>query len=287
MDIGIGLPNAVPGTTGGELIDFARRAEGRGFATLGALDRIVYDSHEPLVAFAAAAAATERIGLTTAILVGPPRGNDVLLAKQAAALQALSGGRFTLGIGLGARDDDYEASGSPATGKGERFDRQLDTIRRVWSGEEFGYAGAVGPSPDPQPPILVGGGVDASFRRAAKYGDGWMGSATGPDAFAQGSEGVRAAWKEAGRDGEPRLESIHYFGLGPDAEEHAKEDLGHYYAWLGEETAAMIAGSAATDEETVRQTVSAFESAGCDRLIFIPVSSDAEQANLLADAVGL
>ena len=286
MEIGIGLPNAVPGTTGGELIDFARRAEERGFSTLGTLDRIVYDSHEPLVAFGAAAAVTERIGLTTAIVVGPPRANDVLLAKQAATVQALSGGRLTLGIGLGARDDDYEASGVSTGGRGARLDRQLETIKRVWDGEDFGYAGAVGPSPDPQPPILVGGGVEASFRRAAEYGDGWIMGGGTPEQFAEGSQGARSAWSEA-RDGEPRLEAITYFGLGPDGETKAKEDLHHYYAWLGEEMAGMIAGSAATSEETVSQYVSAFAEVGCQRLIFFATSSDSQQVDLLADAAGL
>lgn len=287
MEIGIGLPNAVPGTSGEQIIEFARRADARGFSTLGALDRVVYDSHEPLVAFAAAAAVTERIGLTTAIVVGPPRGNDVLLAKQAATVQALSGGRLTLGIGLGARDDDYEASGVPASGKGKRLDQQLDTVRRVWNGEEFGYAGAVGPRPDRPPAILVGGAVEASFKRVAKYGDGWIMAAQAPDAFADGAEGVRSAWSEAGRDGEPRLEAIGYFALGPDAEANAKKDLGHYYAWLGEEIAEMISGSAATSEEMVNQYVSGFDEAGCQRLTLFATSADAEQVDLLADAVGL
>jgi alkanesulfonate monooxygenase SsuD/methylene tetrahydromethanopterin reductase-like flavin-dependent oxidoreductase (luciferase family) len=287
MEIGIGLPNAVPGTTGAQIIDFARRAEERGFSTLGTLDRIVYDSYDPLVAFAAAAAVTERIGLTTAVLVAPPRGNGVLIAKQAASVQALSGGRLTLGIALGARDDDYESAGVPTSGKGKRFDQQLETIKRVWDGEEFGYAGAIGPRPDPPPPMLIGGSVEASFRRAAQYGDGWIMGGGTPDQFAEGSAGVRSAWSEAGREGEPRLEAITYFGLGPDGEKNANEDLHHYYAWLGEEMAGMIAGSAATSEEMVQQYVSAFEGAGCQRLTFFPTSSDAEQADLLADAAGL
>jgi alkanesulfonate monooxygenase SsuD/methylene tetrahydromethanopterin reductase-like flavin-dependent oxidoreductase (luciferase family) len=287
MEIGIGMPNAVPGTSGEQIIEFARRAEARGFSTLGALDRVVYDSHEPLTAFAAAGAVTERIELTTAIVVGPPRANDVLLAKQAATVQALSGGRLTLGIGLGARDDDYEASGVPTSGKGRRLDRQLETIKRVWSGEEFGFAGAVGPQPDAPPQILVGGSVEASFRRAAKYGAGWIMGGGTPDQFAEGAEGVRSAWSEAGREGAPRLESIGYFALGPDAEATAKKDLGHYYAWLGEEMAGMIAGSAATSEEMVGQYMSAFEDAGCQRLTLFATSADAGQVDLLADAAGL
>ncbi len=84
----------------------ARR--GARFSSLGTIDRIAYENYEPLVALAAAAAVTEQIGLATTVLLGPLRENAVVLAKQVASLHALSGGRFTLGIGLGGRDDDYE-----------------------------------------------------------------------------------------------------------------------------------------------------------------------------------
>src|SRR5256712_6761952 len=109
MKIGIGLPNPVPGTPGQVLIDWARRAEGRGFSSLATIDRIAYPSYESLIALAAAAAATERIGLVTNILLGPTR-NPILLAKESASLDQLSRGRFTLGIGVGSRPDDYEAA---------------------------------------------------------------------------------------------------------------------------------------------------------------------------------
>ena len=120
MDVGIGLPNAVPGTSGAQLIEWARRAEARGFSSLGTIDRIAYDNYEPLIALAAAAAVTERIGLCTSVLLGPLRENAVELAKQALSVHALSGGRLTLGIGLGGRDDDYEISGLETEGRGKR-----------------------------------------------------------------------------------------------------------------------------------------------------------------------
>ncbi len=75
MDVAIGLPNAVPGTTGGQLVEWARRADARGFSSLGTIDRIVYENYEPLTALAAAAAVTERIGLCTSVLLGPLRVN--------------------------------------------------------------------------------------------------------------------------------------------------------------------------------------------------------------------
>ena len=287
MKLGIGLPNAVKGTRGEQLIEFARKAEERGFSTLGTIDRIVYDNYDPFVALGAAATVTERIGLATSVCIGPPRGNDVLVAKQALSVQALSGGRLTLAIGLGARDDDYEASGVPTSGKGKRFDELLETVKKVFAGETFGFAGAVGPRATEPPPIIVGGSVEASFRRAARVGEGWMMGGGAPDQFAEAAEAVRASWKEAGRDGNPHLGSLGYFSLGPRGEENAKENIGDYYAFLGDELAGMISGSAATSEEMVQQYLSAFDDAGCDELILFPGSSDPEQVDLLADAANL
>ena len=84
MDIAIGLPNAVPGTGGEQLTEWARRAEARGFSSLGTIDRVAYPNLEPLASLAAAAAVTERIGLATTVLLGPLRPNAVALAKQVA-----------------------------------------------------------------------------------------------------------------------------------------------------------------------------------------------------------
>ena len=97
MDIGIGLPNMVPGAGGAEMVEWAKRAEARGFSSLGTLDRILYESYEPLTALAAAAAVTERIGLLTAVLLGPLRTNAPLLAKQAQSRTGAVGWPFDVG----------------------------------------------------------------------------------------------------------------------------------------------------------------------------------------------
>src|SRR5688572_32758738 len=115
MDIGIGLPNAVRGVDRRGIVEWARRAEQAGFSSLGVIDRIVYPNYEPLIALAAAAAVTERVRLLTHILILPYRVNGALVAKQAATIDALSGGRLSLGVAIGARDDDYEVSGVPTS----------------------------------------------------------------------------------------------------------------------------------------------------------------------------
>ena len=281
MDVGIGLPSTIPGVEADQVLEAARKAEGAGFASLGVLDRLVYDNFEPLVTFAAVAAVTERIRLTTAVINAPWRANPALLAKQAATLDKLSGGRLTLGVGLGGREDDYEHSGVPAERKGERMDALLDTLRAEWNG------GPVGPKPVQAdgPTLLVGGGVQATFERAARVGDGWIMGGGTPDQLAEGAEATRKAFREAGRDEEPRIAALCYFGLGPDGEEEARKDLLHYYAWLGDDIAEMIAGSAATDAQTAAGYRDAFEQAGCQELIYFPTSPDPRQVELLAEAV--
>jgi alkanesulfonate monooxygenase SsuD/methylene tetrahydromethanopterin reductase-like flavin-dependent oxidoreductase (luciferase family) len=281
MDVGIALPNAVPRTSGAQLGEWARRAESRGFSSLGTIDRIRYDNYEPLIALAAAAAVTERIGLATTVLLAPLRTNAAELAKQARSVNALSGGRLTLGVGLGAREDDYEISGVELKGRGKRFDAMLTEMREVWDGDE------IGPFAAGAPRLVLGGHADASYARAARFGDGWIAAGSGPDQAREGIERARTAWKEAGREGAPHLMALAYFSLGERAEENVRENLMHYYAWLGEEVAGMIAGGAAKDAETVAQYVATYTEIGCDELVFCPSAADAAQVDLLADAAGL
>src|SRR5438874_6410131 len=164
MDVGIGLPATIPGIEREPLLDWARRAEQRGFSSLGTIDRLVYPNLEPLVALAAAAAVTERIRLTTDILLAPLRGNGALLAKQAATIDALSGGRLVLGVGVGVRPDDFEAAAVPYGRRGELMDDLLGEMRSVWAGERRGFDGPIGPpgGHDGGPELLIGGRVDAA-----------------------------------------------------------------------------------------------------------------------------
>jgi alkanesulfonate monooxygenase SsuD/methylene tetrahydromethanopterin reductase-like flavin-dependent oxidoreductase (luciferase family) len=285
VKVGIGLPIAIPGTQPEQVLEWARRADRAGFSTLGTLDRLVYPNYEPLVALGAAAAVTERIGLTTAVLLLPNRQNAAVVAKQAATVHRLSGGRFKLGVGLGSRDDDYAASGVPMKNRGRRFDEMLAQIRRLFDGEEVGYAGGVGPdvSDDP-PPLIIGGRVDAAFRRAALYGDGWIMGAAPPEAFPPMVEKLTAAWREHGRDGEPLKLVIQYFALGADPEGDARASLGHYYASTGD-YAEQVVATTAKGEDQVRERIRGFEDAGADELILFPASPDPAQVDLLADAV--
>jgi alkanesulfonate monooxygenase SsuD/methylene tetrahydromethanopterin reductase-like flavin-dependent oxidoreductase (luciferase family) len=281
MDVGIALPNAVRGVDRRGIVDWARRAEAAGFSSLGTIDRLAYPSFESLIALSAAAAVTERIRLVTDILIAPLRANTALFAKQAATLDQLSGGRLVLGLSPGGREDDYAVSGLDFKARGRVFDAQLEQLERVWKGE-----GGVGPSParGERPGLMIGGAVDAAFRRAARYADGWTAGGAPPDQFAAAREKVREAWQAEGREGAPRTMALFYFSLGDRAREVAQEKRGDYYAWLGD-YAQNIVDSAAIDADTVRRYVAAFEEAGADEVIPFPASADPAQVELLADAV--
>jgi alkanesulfonate monooxygenase SsuD/methylene tetrahydromethanopterin reductase-like flavin-dependent oxidoreductase (luciferase family) len=285
MQVGIGLPATIPGVDGRTVVDWARRADAAGFSSLGVIDRLVYPNYDPMTALAAAAAVTEHIRLMPTVVLAPLWANVALFAKQCLSLDRLSGGRFTLGVGLGARDDDFEASGLPTAGRGRRLDEQLDELKRIWSGERRGYAGPIGPPATKPggPELIIGGAVPASFRRVAERGDGWIMGGGTPDQFATLASAVDEAWAAAGREGSPRKLSLAYFALGADAGRHAQSYLHDYYAWLGPIADAIASGAAVT-AETVAAYVAAFRDAGCDELVFQPCSPDPGEVELLAEA---
>jgi alkanesulfonate monooxygenase SsuD/methylene tetrahydromethanopterin reductase-like flavin-dependent oxidoreductase (luciferase family) len=275
MDVGIGLPSTIPGA--GQLtLEWARRAEAHGFSTLGTIDRIVYPSQEPLIALAAAAGATERIRLMTAILLAPTRANGAVLAKQAATLEELSGGRLVLGVAVGRREDDFAADGADFRARGRVLDEMLERWERIWDGGE-------GIGPTARPSVLLGGWADAAFTRAARYADGWTGGNCTLEELADGTRRLRAAWQAAGRDGAPRIVVQPYYALGDGAEQAVDHTLRDYYG--DNEYTDSIVARAAKDPEAVRADVAAYAEAGADELIFFPCDPDPEQVELLADAL--
>lgn len=277
MRVGVGLPSIVPGTSAELLLEWARRAESGPFTSLGVLDRIVYDSYDPFATLAAAAAVTERIGLVTMVVIGPLRPAGTL-AKQAASVDALSNGRLTLGVALGARADDYEAAGVPLRGRGDRFDEQLIALRLAFAD------GTVLPKSARQggPPLLVGGLSGRSYARMARFADGYVHNGGPPRAFARVAEQARAAWSEAGRPGTPALWGQSYFALGD--EERGAAYLRDYYAFTGP-FAEKIAAANLTTPQAVIDQIRGYEEAGCDELVLLPTVPDVAQLERLADVL--
>jgi alkanesulfonate monooxygenase SsuD/methylene tetrahydromethanopterin reductase-like flavin-dependent oxidoreductase (luciferase family) len=283
MEIGIGIPNSVRGTGGPQLLEWARRAEAAGFSSLGTIGRVAYPSYEELTVFAAAGAVTERIRFVSNILVAPAR-STAELAKQAATVQQLTGGRLTLGLGVGGREDDYRLTGRDFRARGRLFDQQLADLKRAFAGEPLveGTAPVVPDGTDPVP-ILIGGTAEAAVRRTVDFGVGWTAGGTPPQMIAPFVQRVRAAWGDAGREGQPRILALNYFGLG-DTAEQSRGYLLDYYGFLGPETAEMIAGGAHRSPEAIKDVIAGFEEVGVDELILDPTVGDPAQVDLLARA---
>jgi alkanesulfonate monooxygenase SsuD/methylene tetrahydromethanopterin reductase-like flavin-dependent oxidoreductase (luciferase family) len=282
MEVGIGLPTTIKEVRGPQITEWARRAEDAGFSSLGTIDRLVYGNYEPLTALAAAAAVTERIRLVTSILILPLRVNAAFVAKQAATVQHLSGGRLVLGLAVGGRQDDFDASGVSMSGRGSAFESQLAEMTSIWNGDDKGFDGPIGPRLEQRPEILIGGSSAPVYRRAAQY-DGWVMGGGAPELFAERLGEVEAAWRDAGREGKPRVLALGYFSLGDDARQRADSYLGDYYAFTGE-AAQQIAAGALTDPQAVRERIDGFAAAGCDELLLFPCSPDPGQVDLLAAA---
>jgi alkanesulfonate monooxygenase SsuD/methylene tetrahydromethanopterin reductase-like flavin-dependent oxidoreductase (luciferase family) len=284
MKIGIGIPNSVIGTTGAQLLDWAKRADRAGFSSLATIGAVAYPSYEELTVLAAAGAVTERIAILSNVLIAPAR-STAELAKQAATVQQISAGRLTLGMGAGWRDGDYTLTGRDFHTRGHDFDAQLADLKRAWHGEALAE-GTKPAAPDPGfggVPLLIGGMTDATVRRVVEHGVGWTAGGLPPDALPPFIEQVRTAWREA-REGEPRFVGLTYFSLG-DVEAESRAYLLSYYEPMGADMAEMIAGSALRSPDAIRGAVQAYAAAGLDELILDPTVSDPNQVDLLAEVI--
>lgn len=282
MRTGIGLPAAVPGAGTTAVPDWARAAEAHGFASLGVLDRLVYDNLDPIVALAAAAAATDRVELMTTVLTVPYRQNAVVLGKQLASLDRMSGGRLAAGLALGGWPADYVVSGASQHTRGADFERMLATMRRVWTGELTADPGRIPALPGRRPGVLLGGLTPVAFDRVAASADGWVAPFFGHDLLTEGIASVRRAWTAAGRPGEPRVVVERYFCLGPDADRVADDYLRHYY---GDEYFPAARADTLTSPRGIRDEVRRLAEAGCHDLLLFPCSPDPAQVDLLAEAL--
>lgn len=282
MNIGLGLPVDDPG----QLLSWARRADAGPFTTLGLLDRLVHDNPEPLITLAALAGATHRIRVQTEVLLAPLH-RTALLAKQTATLDRLSGGRFTLGIGIGGRDDDYVATGVDVHRRGRRLDEQMAVLRRLWAGEPYGDGvGPIGPAPATPggPEVLFGGFTPAAIARAARWGDGFLGAAPSPHFTDRLFRQAEQAWRDAGRTSAPRLVAQLNVAIGPDAVvAEARKNVARYYAFLGD--ASHFADGLLGDPKEIKAAVSAYADLGADEVILYCWSPDTDQVDRFADTL--
>jgi alkanesulfonate monooxygenase SsuD/methylene tetrahydromethanopterin reductase-like flavin-dependent oxidoreductase (luciferase family) len=283
MKIGIGLPNQVTNVRPSVIPEWASQAEEAGFSSLGTLGRIAYPGVLDTIALAAAAGATRTIGLVTTVLLAPTYPPE-LLAKELANIDGISGGRLTVGVGMGGREDDFTVEGAGPRGTGKRMNSNLETYRSVWNGEPFGGGtNAAVPAGTREVPMLFGGFAPAALKRMATWGQGYVGASMPAEVVAGSFDAARAAWTEAGRAGSPRLVAIAYFALGDVAKGRA--NIRDYYSVAGDEFADSVAAQVSGSPDVVRNTVKSFEDIGTDELILISGLDDVDEVTRLAEIV--
>jgi probable F420-dependent oxidoreductase len=188
VHFGVILPNFGRGSNPDDIRSVAEAAEELGFDSVWATEHIIVGPeavnpygrvYAPLVTLGWIAGWTERVGLGTSIILVPLH-HPMLLAKEVATLQELSGGRFTLGVGMGWHRDEYEFMGIEFEGRGRRGDEAIRLMRALWNGErDFDgqfwafHEATAEPHPSPQPEIWVGGSSNRAIRRARELGDAW------------------------------------------------------------------------------------------------------------------
>jgi alkanesulfonate monooxygenase SsuD/methylene tetrahydromethanopterin reductase-like flavin-dependent oxidoreductase (luciferase family) len=287
MKLGIGLPNTLAHETDRRfMLDWARLAEEAGFHTLATIDKPNYDSWDPLATLAGVAGVTERIRLATTILQLPPR-NEVLVAKQAAVIDQLSGGRLDLGLGQGGREDDFQVFDAEFAGRGPKFERQVQRVREIWAQARKSTRdhGEVGPAPvqEPGPPIIVGALSPKGIERAARVGDGFIFGTAGSAVMQEYAPGIREAFKANGKP-DITVAGLAYVSVGDDPAKALEEGAHHvlrYYGQLWDEPGNIIHHGPATK---IAEEIAAYAEA-IDLLIVFPENPDLDQVSQLAEHV--
>jgi alkanesulfonate monooxygenase SsuD/methylene tetrahydromethanopterin reductase-like flavin-dependent oxidoreductase (luciferase family) len=282
--IAIGLPKTTLNVPRRLLVDWARRARERGFTSLATIDRLAYPSYDSLTT-TAAAAVTDRIGLVTNLLLEPAY-DPVLLAKVTASLDQISGGRLTLGVGVGRRADDYELAGRSFGARGRRLESDLELLHRAWAGEPLPGSGfPVGPpTKRGRIPLLIGGEAQRAAPRAARWQAGYTLGGAPPEMAAGAIQEFKTAFEQAGGTGQPRIVALTYFSLGDDHVEESLRNLRTYYGFLGDWAEAIATGATRTPQE-VNARAAAFEELGVDELVFNPTVASLDQVDRLADVL--
>jgi probable F420-dependent oxidoreductase len=225
MRIGVVFPQTEIGDDPAVVRDYAQTAEGLGYTHILAYDHVIGAStenrpdwrgpytvetmfHEPFVLFGYLAAATQLVELVTGVIILPQR-QTVLVAKQAAEVDVLSGGRLRLGVGVGWNAVEFEALGEDFHTRGKREEEQIELLRLLWTEPVVTFKGrwhtvteaGLSPLPVQRPiPIWLGGHSDAALERAGRVGDGWLPQMPPGDKAREAIDKLRSAARDAGRD---------------------------------------------------------------------------------------
>jgi probable F420-dependent oxidoreductase len=226
MQVGVTFPQTEIGTHPKAIRDYAQAAEDLGYEHLLAYDHVLGADpsnregwrgythktmfHEPLTLFCYLAAITQRLELVSGVIVLPQR-QTALVAKQAAEVDVLSGGRLRLGVGIGWNTVEYEALGEDFSTRGARIEEQIEVMRLLWTREVVSYEGkyhrideaGINPLPVQRPiPVWMGARADVGLRRTARVADGWFPLGPLDDSMREAVKRLREYIEEAGRDPE-------------------------------------------------------------------------------------
>jgi alkanesulfonate monooxygenase SsuD/methylene tetrahydromethanopterin reductase-like flavin-dependent oxidoreductase (luciferase family) len=261
--------------------------------SLAVPERVTYTSHALVPQLAAAAALTERVRLWTTIVILPAH-SPVQVAKDMASVDQISGGRLTVGVGVGGREADYQALGAPFTKRWQRMDEAVATMRSIWSGEPpFKGADPVGPPPVQPggPPIVAGVMGPKALARAAKWAAGVDDGSTvtgNVDTLAANVDRIRAAWKDAGRTEKPHVSASLWYALGDGAAERVRDYAYSYLSIFGPEIAKMMADAATVNSPAaLRDAIDGAAAAGCDEMFLVPTTTDVTELDRTREALGL
>jgi len=293
--IGLCFVNPAPQIQRDYVTIVARRCEEMGLHSLWVIDRIAYDNLEPLTLLAAAAAVTKTVRIGTSVLLAGLR-HPALLAKTVATLDFLSGGRVTLGIGFGSRENDFTAVEIPFEHRGGRAEEAIKLVKRLWTEEGVTHKGkfyhvenlTLGPRPaqSPHPPIWMGGGAEAVLKRAARLADGYICGSSAIPEFPSLWEKISSYAVAAGRSPQAIEKAALTFMAIDDNKAKAVEAceayLKRYYGRVrGDVEKQFVVGA---PEACAGRILSSF-SKGLDTLIIGTVIADLKQIDLFGERV--
>jgi alkanesulfonate monooxygenase SsuD/methylene tetrahydromethanopterin reductase-like flavin-dependent oxidoreductase (luciferase family) len=287
------LPVMEPNLDAATLKTWAQVVDSGPFSSLCWGERMAFDNPESLTLLGAIAAWTNRVRLVTTVII-PQLHDPVMLAKAMATGDMLSGGRLTVGLGVGGRHEDYHAAGAdPATQTMRDMADRVAVMKRVWSGEKVTDSTLpVGPPPLQAggPKLLVGTMGPKTTRHAAGWADGLAGTTLDLDADKQNElfDVARDAWRVADR-GTPHLATSFWFAIGDgDApREQVHRHLLRYMNWIPAEIVDAMAPTTgwAGTEDQLGAVLQRFADIGTDEVHLIPTSSDIDQVRRVADVV--
>lgn len=284
MDVGVGYPGMFPDIDRELLLSWARHAEEAGFDSLSTGERLACDCNDLIVSMAMVGAVTERIRLMSTVMVLPAHQRG-WIAKQVASLDFLTGGRFTLGVGIGGRTDDFEVAPADYRRRTTEFEEQLDFMKRMWRREPREGETQIGPAPHTPggPRVLVGPTTPKAARRAALVDGIATYGSPDPAMHVRLYESAVEAWEEAGREGKPYFAAGMYFALGPDAEAKSREYMHWYYSYMEPADVDRLLERVTLPADSVKETVKAFEDAGVDDFYLCPLIAEEDQIDRLVD----